>query len=174
MNRRNVIHLSMLAVLSLGLLNPPKQALAQDLEVAGKPITATSIIWEECWEKKVFGKKVKACARLLEQSNKFYIELEIAGKRKKWEVAKKCYESDKISIGVVEAWLKVCLDPTFDGGQLKKVKVTAHICGKSFGQSKCWKVYEDTINFFYLRGAKSGPPSGYLTASEEAEAEDSE
>jgi hypothetical protein len=170
MNRRTMIHLSILAVLAIGVANSAKFSSAQEPELAGDPIVATSVIWEECWEKKVFDKNVKACARLLDESSKFYLELEIAGKRKKWEIANKCYESDRISIGVVEAWLKHCLsDIKIEGNQLKSVKVTAHICGKAFGQSDCWKVYEDTIKFFYT-DAKSTSPAAYVTASDQAAA----
>lgn len=170
MNRRTMIHLATLAALAIGLAASPKWSSAQEPELAGDPIVATSVIWENCWEKKVFGKNVKACARLLEESSTFYLELEIAGNRKKWEIANKCYESDKISIGVVEAWLKVCLsDIKIEGNQLKSVKVTAYICGKAFGQSDCWKVYEDTIKFFY-GDAKSTSPAAYMTASDQAAA----
>lgn len=170
MNRRNMICFATVAALSLSLATPPVRSLAQEQELAGGPIVATGVIWEECREKKIFGEKVKGCARLLEENGKFYLELEVAAKRRKWEIASKCFESDKISVGVVEAWLKVCLsDIKVEANKLRGVKVTYYICGKAIGQSDCWKVYEDTLSFFYV-DAGSVSPAGYVTASDKADA----
>ena len=170
MNRRNMIYLATFSALLVNHAASPKRLSAQEQELAGRPIVATGVIWEDCREKKIFGEKVKGCARLLEENSKFYLELEIVGKRKKWEIASKCFESDKISFGVVDAWLKVCLsDIKLEANQLKSVKVTSYICGKAFGESECWKVYEDTLSFFYA-DAGSMSPAGYTTASDKADA----
>ncbi|WP_417736810.1 hypothetical protein [Rosistilla oblonga] len=162
MNRRKLIQI--VAISAFAVCGFTQSAFAQKPEPAGEPLVTTSVVWEECYEKKVLGEKIKACARLLEESSKFYLELEIAGKRKKWEVAEKCYESDKVSFGFVEAYIEVCLsDLKFTGNKLESVKIRAWLCGKAFGEKKCAKVYEDTIRFLYKDG-KSLTPGAYVSS----------
>lgn len=127
---------------------------------ANLSVDALQVIWEKCFKEEVCvkipfdGKKcvsASGCVRILLEGGVYKLEVELFGKRKKFDLANQCITAFTVGI----ASLKVCISKLkIEGGKLKGLRVTARLCiGTKIGPinvEKCWDVIATDINFFHL------------------------
>lgn len=100
------------------------------------PANIRQIIWEQCWNVSVFGKRFKVCARVLREGSKLYFELEIDGRVARLPLAAACYTV--FTIYGIE--IKLCLsDIEFSNGALKKICLEVEGCVPVLGCTRLLK-----------------------------------
>jgi len=95
------------------------------------PDQVLQIIWQQCWNIDVFGKKFKVCLRVVRDNTKLFFEIEADGKVARIPLANACITAFTL-FGVIE--IKLCLsDVEFDGPNLKRLCIEVEGCAGFLG-----------------------------------------
>lgn len=91
------------------------------------------VIWEQCVEKEIcvhipiIGKKcvgVSACLSLVEDGGRYKLEISAFGQSTSIDIAQGCFPVISVGFGSIE----VCLEPRFEGGALKGLRLLVRAC----------------------------------------------
>jgi len=139
---------------------------------ADLPIEVTSVIWQKCFKEEICikipfdGKKcvgASGCVRILAEKDKYYLEVQLFGTKKKFRLTEKGACITGFTVGV--ATLKVCFSKVeIVDDRLKKIRIDVRLCIGALGLEKCWNVIGTDINFFYQNENASADSFGEFYA----------
>jgi hypothetical protein len=137
------------------------------------------VIWEQCWSPgfdvpdptwtnpgrtKHIG--VDICGRLIVLANgQLQLELQVAGERRRFDIAQACYPAFTVGIASVNA----CAEPLIENGHLKGVKLTIKACiginvlGHNFEQ--CWDLFSSVIGIASFTAQEIAAASGIVLSA---------
>lgn len=119
-----------------------------------EPLSLLSTVWEKCWQERLCvdylgcTPYVRACIRILEKDNTYYIQLSILGQSVEYRLASLCYPVYTIGIGSLEACTK---DLSIDtDSQRLSFNLLVRLCIGKWGVERCWKLAEERVSISWL------------------------
>jgi hypothetical protein len=156
-----VVVMALAVLVTVGLSGVTGQATQPNQPKGLKLVAKSNVLWEGCWDEKLFGKRLELCARLTEEDAKFYLEFSWPAGTTRYELA-----NGEGSFGVGPFTIKYKVSEVeITDGKLRSVRIKLQGCIGSL----CRTLFNDKITFSYVGSTQedSGVRYKYESDTEE-------